>query len=624
MLLAINERIKGWLGIFIIFLIAIPFALWGIESYVGGADEQFVAVIDGTEISTGRFDRDVSSLRQGYIRDDRPIPEDSQLKQDAIDRIINTTVLENVVETQGYQISDRVLADNMRRLFSVDGQFDADRYQRTLEAQGMTAPMFENLYRSELRVNQHRNAIGSSAIVPVSEVRRLLELQQQVREIRWLTLRIDTLIGDVEISDEEIQGFYEENMKRFMTDEKVIVEYVDLSADTISNIEIDEANVRNRYEDYVAQQKQREERKVSHILLTTDDDADAALEKIEELRSQLQDGADFAALAKEFSQDPGSAEEGGDLGWVGTGQMVKPFEDALFTLEPGTVSDVVSTEFGYHLIKVDDVRSSDVVAFEDKADELREQLRREEVDSVMYDLSELMANTAYENLDSLEPVAEVLDLPVQTSEQFTRNAGNGIGRFFDVRQAAFSDAVLQQGENSELIELAPDQMLVLRVKDYEEATPMPIDEVRERIVSSIRLQNGLKKVNAIADDIVSQLADGATFESVLRDGVMDRGVVDISRENATQFTRQLFDKVMSMPAPEEDQKQYGSVNLGTGDMAVIELRSVSYPEEIDEGALRRAGSGFRQIRTVEEFAAVLNSYKDKADIQINQKALEEE
>ena len=322
MLLAINERIKGWLGIFIIFLIAIPFALWGIESYVGGADEQFVAVIDGTEISTGRFDRDVSSLRQGYIRDDRPIPEDSQLKQDAIDRIINTTVLENVVETQGYQISDRVLADNMRRLFSVDGQFDADRYQRTLEAQGMTAPMFENLYRSELRVNQHRNAIGSSAIVPVSEVRRLLELQQQVREIRWLTLRIDTLIGDVEISDEEIQSFYEENMKRFMTDEKVIVEYVDLSADTISNIEIDEANVRNRYEDYVAQQKQREERKVSHILLTTEDDADAALEKIEELRSQLQDGADFAALAKEFSQDPGSAEEGGDLGWV-DGQAVR-------------------------------------------------------------------------------------------------------------------------------------------------------------------------------------------------------------------------------------------------------------------------------------------------------------
>lgn len=624
MLLAINDKIKGWLGGVIIALISLPFALWGIQEYIGGGEEQIAASIDDREISLRELERTASQLRQEMQARNQQPPADLILKKRALDQLINTAVLEQASFEQGYRISDAFLAAKTRQLFERDGQFDKDYFLAVLRSQGMTAAMFEQRYRDELRIQQMREAVTASAIVSDDEVKRLIELQKQQREIHWLKLKLDKLAGDLSVSAQEIEDYYHNRSDRFMTPQKVSIEYVELTPQILGDVDIDEAKIEGMYQEYVATAKQREQRKASHILIATSEGQDKARETAMQVQQKLQQGEDFAALAKTYSDDPGSAEQGGDLGWVEVGQMVKPFEDALYTLKKGEISELVETEFGYHLIRLDDVRGAEVKPLAEVRDELVEKLKKEAADNALYELSELMANSAYENPDSLDAVAEALGQPVKTSELFTRSSGSGIAQHAAVRQAAFSTLVLQQGENSELIEVAPGHVLVLRVKQNVEAAPIPLEQVRAGIEESLRVSKGQEALSAMADELVGKLQQGETVAQVLADGISDEGSLTVSNRDLQGLELAMVRQIMTMPMPAGDKPTFRTIQLNSGDVALVMLKRVIFPDSIDDSEMARTRAQYRQAKAVEDFSLVLESLKASANIYINNKVFQPE
>ncbi len=624
MLLAINEKIKGWLGGAIIALIALPFALWGIQSYIGGGEQLIAASVDDREISLRELDKTASLLRQEMQSRSQLPPSDIIVKKRALDQLVNTALLEQASFEQGYRISDAYLAAKTRQIFTRDGKFDKDYFIAALQSQGMTPAVFEQRYRSELRVSQMRDAIMTPAIVSDADTRKIIELQKQEREFRWLKLNIDKLANDVTITDDEIETYYKSRQNQFMTPQQVSIEYVELTPEALSDVSIDESQIEGLYQEYVASAKQREERKARHILIASGDDKSKARETLVDIQKKLQQGEDFAALAKQYSDDPGSAEQGGDLGWVETGQMVKPFEDALYKLNKGETSDIVETEFGYHLIRLDDVRGAEIKTLAEMRDELVEKLKKEATDNALYELSEVMATTAYENPDSLDAVAQAVSQPVKTSELFTRNAGAGIAGNDAVRKAAFSGAVLQQGENSDLIEVSPNHVLVLRVKQNVEAAPVPLETVKNTIAETLRITKGQQAVSKIADEIIAKLKQGVAVQDVLQDGVVDQGSKTVSNKTQGDFDISFVRQVMTMAPPADDKPSYKAINMSTGDVAVVILDKVIYPQTVTDEEMAAIKSRFKRARATEDFALVVDALKSKADIYINKKVFEQE
>ncbi len=623
MLLAINARIKGWLGIVVVALIALPFALWGIQSYIGGADETIAASVSDREISIRELDAATTRVRQKLQQQSNNLPDDEILKRQALDQIINTTVLETSSYEQGYRISDNALAANMMKLFQRDGKFDNEYFKNALASQGMTPQMFEQRYRSELRMLQLQDAITSSAIVSDADLRRIVQLDDQKREFVWLRLNIDKLASDISVSDDEIEAYYQSRIGSFMTPEKASIEYIELTVDDLPKQEIDKDQLQLMYDDYLAANKAQEERKARHILITLDEGADKAEALISEIQDKLKSGADFAELAKQYSKDPGSAQEGGDLDWVEVGQMVKPFEDALFALDKNQISDVVKTEFGLHLIKLDDVRGKPVKTFAEMRPQLLEELQRNANDGALYELSELMANTAYENPDSLEPVAEALGLQIKTTDSFTATSGSGISDNPAVRAATFSDAVLTQGENSELIEIAPDHVLVLRVKEHQPATPIPLSAVRNQVVESIKIAKGEKITSEIAEQLIAELKQGKTIDDLVKPGIELQEKQTISKSTLGNIDKLIAKTVLEMQPPAENEPVYQHINLASGDGALIILQKVSVPEQVDEKIVAQVKSRYLKARANEDFNVTLDSLKNKSTIHINQKVFDQ-
>ena len=489
MLQAINDRIKGWLGIAIVVLIGLPFALWGIQSYLDDSGPRYAAKVNGTEITSNEFERTVSMQRQAMMRKyggNLPV-EESVLRDTTLTQLINQRLLENVSYENGYRVSDNILSAKIKQQFSQEGVFDRERFEMSVASLGMNIPMYEQTLRNELRVQQMQAAIINSSFATKQEINSLASLEGQTRDISTITFNVEHFSADYSPTDEEIQTFYNENPQRFMTPEKVLVDYVEIkSEDLAENVEIDEAMIRKMYDDYVASARGREERKARHILLKASDDKEAATKKMESIIAELTAGVDFGELAQKHSQDTGSAAESGDLGWVALGDMVKPFEKALFSMEKGGVSEIVTTQFGIHLIKLDDVRSESITPIGVKRYEFEEELKADIVASTFYDLSERLASLAYENPDNLDVIKEELGLEVKTSLPFSRALGEAIATNEKFRNIAFSPLVLEQGSNSDIIEISPTHVVVLRINKHTPEMAIPLETVKSKVEKYIK------------------------------------------------------------------------------------------------------------------------------------------
>lgn len=629
MLQAINDRIKGWLGALVIIMITIPFAFWGIESYIGGGGKQFAAVVNGEEIPVFQFENAYSNqlarLNQQF---GSALPySNEQIKTQVLDQLINSVVLEENSYSSGYRISDNSLKQSIAALFSRDGKFDRDYFENVIASNRMTTSQYELRLRNELRVLQKQNAIVASAILTDEEVRRLAALEQQERDIRVIKFKIDKDSADIVVTDQDIEEFYNTNSDRYMTPEMVSVEYVEVTSDDLADsINVDEEKLTVMYDDYKQSILAKEDRKARHILIqigtSAEKSKEALMPRIQELQQKINDGGSFEDLAREYSEDPGSAKQGGDLGWVTTGEMVKPFEDALFSMNKGEVSGIVETQFGLHLIKLDDIRTPELQAFAEKRTEFEQELKQDAISGMFYDLSENMAVTAYENPDSLDAVVDAVNKQPEKTELFTRDSATGIAENQKFRNAAFSSSVIEEGLNSDVIEITPNHVAVLRVLKHEPASSKPLQEVRSDIENILRMKAAHGATMAAAEEAKNQIIAGTSAESVLADNQVVEDSVTIKRTDPGNAAPMVVGAAFQMPYPENGKPSIQVVNLLSGDVALVLLDKVTTPVEITKDQIDTVKQQRKNDVANSDFDFVLSAIKDAAEIQRNTSLLQ--
>ncbi len=629
MLQAINDRIKGWLGALVIILITIPFAFWGIESYLGGGGKQFAAVVNGEEIPVYQFENAYSNqlarLNQQF---GSSLPfSNEQIKSQVLDQLINAVVLEENSYSSGYRISDTNLKRNITTLFTREGKFDRDYFENIVASNGMTISQYESMLRNELRVLQKRNALVASAILTDEEARQLTALEQQERELRLIKFSIDTNSADIVVTDLDIEDFYNSNADRYMTPESVSVEYVEITSDELAeSINVDEEKLAEMYDDYKQGLLNKEERKARHILIqlgaSEDKSKEALMPRIEELQQKLNNGESFEELAREYSEDPGSAKQGGDLGWVATGEMVKPFEDALFKMNQGEVSEIVETQFGLHLIKLDDIRTPEVQTLAEKRAEFEQELKQDVVSSMFYDMTENMAVNAYENPDSLDAVVDAVNKQPKTTGLFTRDSGTGITENQKFRTAAFSPAVIEDGMNSDIVEITPNHVAVLRLLKHEPASKKPLEEVSSDIEKILRLKVAHGTTMAAAEEAKNQIVSGTSAESVITANQRVEGYGAIKRTDVNKVDPMVVDAAFQMPYPQDGKPSVQVVNMISGDIAVVLIDKVTVPTEIAKDQIDAVRQQRKSDVANSDFDFVLTTIKDAAEIQRNTSLLQ--
>ncbi len=529
MLQEIKERAQGWVAWAIVILISIPFALWGIQSYLGGGTERVAAKVNGSKITERELSQSLQRSRM-QLRErlgaayDPDLFETGQLRAQVLERMIRDRVLLDVSYAMGMRVSDEAVraAILAEPAFQRDGAFDKATYARVLQLQGLTPMAYEERLRSGLLSTQLARAVTESGFITDAELAAATRLQRQRRDIAYVILPQAELVPETPATAEEVQFYYDANRDRFESPERVKLSYMVLDAEALGLSEaVDEARLRAAYEERADELREPELRAVRHILLTVPphaDDAEAqqVKERLVELRAEIEAGADFAAIAEADSEDPVSAAQGGDLGIVEPGMMDPAFEQAAFALDKGVVSETVRSRFGYHLIEVTDIHGGQPKPFEEVREQLARELGRGGVENAYFELAEQLANLTYESPDSLIPAAEALDLEVETSDWIERSGGDGILGAPKVTRAAFSEDVLVRGNNSELIEPDPDRMqaIVLRVDEHEPAAVRPLDEVREEIVARLKQQQAAEDALAAAAAMVERLRSGEDFAAL--------------------------------------------------------------------------------------------------------------
>ena len=583
MLQAIRERAQSWIAWVIVSLIILTFALFGIEQYAQGEKTIVVAEVNGEDISANDFmalySRQKNRLQTQLGEMYDQVVKDEELRDQVMDALIESKVIQQWAESHNMLVSDEQLAMSIQSapVFQKDGKFDEATYKEILLRNGLNVARFEYEQRNFLIENQNRQLTLASVFSTNAQAKQLAELQFQQRKMNYLRVDKRPFMEKAQITPEQIQAYYDENQAEFVEPEKVKIDYVKLSQDDLSKkvVVTDEA-LEAFYEDNKDQFTDPEQRQASHILIRIETEAQEseAQEKIAEIQKKLAEGADFAELAKENSQDPGSASLGGDLGMFQQGMMVPEFDKAVFSMNVGEVSEPVKTEFGFHLIKLMKIQPKKTQPYEDVKTEVEQQFRMVEAEKEFFDLLEKLNTTAYEQSDSLQPAADVVGLEIKTSEAFSDiGGGDEVTSNPKVIAAAFSEDVKKSGLNSAVIELSPTVSVVVRLNEVIPQREKPLDEVKASIEQKLKRKQSIDESYKLAQQLLEKLNAGETMATLEAPGVEYYSTDWLSRENREvlpQITQALF----KAPKPSADKPSYSLYQLPTGDSLVIQVVEV--------------------------------------------------
>lgn len=626
MLQKIRDNTQGLLAkIFIGFVIAV-FGLFGIESIVGTflISQQSLTVND-SEIPLAEVDRLTQQKIQQFLSEqgedaDLSGFDEAEYREAAVNELVQRELLRQSVRQSGMAVSSvavdrRILATPD---FQVDGVYNDERATILLQSVGLTPASYRTSLIEETLVNQVIAAYTASGFVPRGELERIAALLDQKRSFRYLDITLDAQSVDTEISEEEAQAYYEANEERFLEEEQVRIAWVELDRESMyDEVSVTEAQVRALYDEEVAAFEAQTERRAAHILFEVIDsgELEAALGEAATVKARIDAGEDFASLAAEFSDDPGSAEDGGDVGYTSGDSFVPEFEEALRALEVGEVSEPVRTEFGYHLIKLLEVNATEAEPFEERREALERTLKEAEVEQLFVARSEELGNIAFESLDLAEP-AEALGLEIQESDWFSRSGGAGITALRGVIDASFSADVLDERLNSELISLDSNRSVVLRVLDHQLPRTAPLDDVREEITTLLRLDRMREQARMLGETIVSALESGANIDSLLDEQGLAWVEVEASERENLEVHPLVLQEVFAMQAPEAGNTRVEAFDIGNSAHVVVELQAVEAGSlaNLDEDERVGLDNFMRQQAGALDFAGFLISLEERAEI----------
>lgn len=640
MLSEIRDRATGWIAYIVVGIIVIPFAFWGVNEYFAGGEEIVVATVNGAEIQQVEYRRALDGRREQLRRVmgenfQADLANSPAFKRGVLDDMISRILLDQHAEDQGYHVGDELLAQTIQLnpRFQDNERFSSEAYRSAVAQMGLTQSGFEERLRRELVLQQIRDGIRESSFTTPRQRTQLLQLMLQERLFDYAVLKAESFVGASEVPDAAIQEEYESNSDLYRTAEQLKVEYVELSVDDLaSTISVTDEEVRQAYEQNNDRFATDPVRRASHILIEAGPDADeaareAALAEARDLLEQLRAGADFAELAREHSDDPGSASKDGDLGRIEPGVMVEPFEEALFALEEeGALTEPVRTRFGYHIIKLTGYQPGAVKPLEEVREQLEEEERTRQAESLFLDRAETFRNVSYEQPQSLEPVADHLDLEIRQSGWFTRDEGEGIAANPKVRDAAFGEDVYQDGLNSEAIEMDINTLVVVRRLDQRPASVKPLEEVRGEIEEQLKRRTAEERVASLGPELVEQLNAGDAWESIVEEHGLDDERV--ARSRGTDPGEQapdpaVVDAVFRAPEPSGGEPVSGGVALSNGDYALFRLVEVKEgdPARAPEDLEKRVSDSLARRQTQDMEAQLIADLREQADVSIKEDAL---
>jgi peptidyl-prolyl cis-trans isomerase D len=600
MLQTIHDKITGWVAYVILGAIALVFVLWGINWTLGAPS--YAAKVNGSEVS-------VNEVRQSYQQQLAQMERSSNhalddaarndVKRRVLDDYVNSEALVTRADELGYRVSDEELLKAMAQVpaFQVDGKFDQAHAVAVLKSQGRSVAEIEALFRRDVKLRQLDAALSLSSFATQTELKQVRALTRQQRELAWLTVPAARYAAEATPDDAAVQAYYDAHKSEYMTPETVNLRYAEISlADLATKVSVDDGQLRAYYEEQKAKTPERyvqaEQRRVRHILIpVADPKQDAAAKtQAESILKRAEAGEDFSKLAKEFSQDPGSAQQGGDLGWSERKVWVAPFADAAFSMKVGEIRGPVKTQFGYHILKLDGIQPANVKTFEQSKPDLEAEYRRNEAERLFNNQQDQLADAALQNTADIDVAARKAGLTVKQIADFSRTDGGGdLGKVPAVLAAAFDQDVLD-GHLSTIVEVEKGRGVVLRATDHKLPQQKPLDAVRPAVVAAWKKQRGTELAVAAAAQAVKRLDAGDSWDSVAKSlGLASQPPRYVARVDQT-IPAEVRQSAFQAPKP-DSKPIYHDVPLSDGDAAVYALSAVredpSGDQQQQDLALRR-------------------------------------
>ena len=609
MLGAIRKKSKGWVAYLIVGFITVPFALFGIQDYVSGSSNTSIASVDGEDIDLNLYYQELNSQQrnlQQQLGAQYSQEIDNVLKQTLLDTMINEKLIENFANSLDMVTLDQEVRSVIQsnQAFQVDGVFSEERYNQILRLNSYTSTAYEIAQSKSLTRDQIKRNLSNSSFLSSVQTAQLNDLASQEREVSYIALTTDKYEDQISVSQSGISDYFNANKSNFLEGRKVKVDFVELSLENIDEPEnADEETLQNLYDENAELYTNPERRRAQHILVEDETLAN-------DLLNQIKEGADFAELAKTNSVDTSSNEQGGDLGLFERDLMGAEFDEAAFSMNVGDVSDVVSTDYGYfHIIKLTEIQTETAQSFEEVIEQLVALHIKNVKQKILFDLEEEFANLAYE--ESLDMLADQLDLEIQTSDFFS-NGTNQYDQAFV--SAAFSEAVIEEGENSDVIELGQNKFVVLSLSSLQPERQKELNEVEAQIVATLKTLDAKKLIDDLSLSIVSALTSGdeLTVNKLLTDNELewnDEGWIS----RATQLPFDITSVAFSIPKPILGEHTYSSRSADNSISLVIDLKAVRLPEGQNNTGISEV---YLSQENNEMFVSLIKQLRETAEIKV--------
>ncbi len=619
--------------LFAIFLI-IPFGLFGIDYYFRGpTGGDALATVGRARISGYEYDQALRQQAEVYRQQfrgnfDASLMDNPEIRRAVLERLVNEKLIAIGAERARVALSDKQLAERIASepAFQVGGRFSKERYEQVARSMNLTPVGLDERLRQDFREQQFRGSIVDTAFVPKATLDSFIRLSEQTRDVSLVSLAPDAYLAKVKVTPEQVKAYYDGHAKEFTTPEQAKLEYVELSLDALAaQTAVPAEDVKREYEKGLQLGKygEPEERRASHILVgvkpgAKDDEKQAALAKAQEIAARVRrNPASFAEIAKKESQDPGSAANGGDLGFFRKGAMVKPFEDAAFAAKKGDIVGPVQSDFGYHVIRVTDVKSAKVKSLAEAAPEIEAQLKKQAASTRLAEAVETFSNMVYEQPMSLKPVADALKLTVKESGWVAKGGAANPPELANPKLQAevFSDNSIKAKRNTSAIEISPNVYISARVAEHKPAELRPLDTVKADIERRMQREEALKLA----------AADGAAKLKELQAG-KDAGLkwpapLAVNRQKSGGLMPAVLDKVFRV-----DPKKlpaYVGVETPAG-YALVRVTKVEEPQKIDDSKRQALGAQLRDAVAAEELDAMLGELRQRVGVTVRKDALQKQ
>jgi peptidyl-prolyl cis-trans isomerase D len=616
--------------IFALFLV-IPFGLFGIDYYfktpLGG---DTLANIGPARIGSTEYEQALREQAETYRRQfrgnfDASVMDNPEIRRAVFDKLVNERLLAIGAERAGVRVSDKELARRILEepFFQVDGRFSKERYEQLAKSQGLTTVGLDERLRQDFREQLFRQSIIETAFVPRATLDSFIRLSEQSREVSMVNLPPESRLAAVTVKPEEVKAYYDTHAAEFTVPEQVRVEFIELSVDALAaQTAATPDEIQRVYDESVKAGRfgQKEERKASHILITVKPDAPEADKKAAEAKAKAiadavrKKPASFAEVARKESQDPGSAPQGGDLGFFGRGAMVKAFEDAAFEAKKGDIVGPVASEFGYHVIQVTDIKPAKVKSLAEAMPEIEAGIRKQNASRRFAEIAEQFSNIVYEQPASLKPAADALKVPVQQSGWLTKGApGSPILSSPKLQAEIFSDDAIKNKRNTSAVEVAPGVLVSAHVIEHKPATKKPFETVQADIQKRLQREAAMKLVREEGEAKLKQLQAGKDA------GLKFPAPLAVNRQKPGGLAPQVIDKVFRVDA----KKLPAFVGLETpAGYSIVQVSKVIEVEKIDDAKRQALGSRLRESVAAQEFEATLASLRSRVGIKMRKDALE--